>query len=113
MAKTVVTTDDLDGSAGAETVAFSFAGASYEIDLTKKNAAAMQKALKPYLDVARTVSGRSGGRRAAGGGTRGRGTSKPTDLRAIRAWASENGYEVSTRGRIAAEIVEAYHAAQR
>jgi hypothetical protein len=49
MAKTVsvVVTDDLDGSPGAETVAFGFDGHSYEIDLGKKNRARLQKSLQP------------------------------------------------------------------
>jgi hypothetical protein len=32
--------DDLDGTEGAETVAFALDGVSYEIDLSEKNAAA-------------------------------------------------------------------------
>ncbi len=28
---------------------------------------------------------------------------------AIRVWARKNGYEVSDRGRIPSEVVEAYH----
>jgi hypothetical protein len=30
----------------------------------------------------------------------------------VRTWAKENGYEVSERGRISAEIRDAYEAAQ-
>ncbi|RIT29564.1 hypothetical protein D2E76_24900 [Mycobacteroides abscessus] len=33
-------------------------------------------------------------------------------LAEIRAWAHKKGYEVSDRGRIKAEIVEAFEAAQ-
>ena len=59
MAKTTVTsvTDDIDGSANAETLSFGYSGATYEIDLSKKNAAALDKLLKPYIDAARKVSG--------------------------------------------------------
>jgi hypothetical protein len=32
--------------------------------------------------------------------------------RAIRAWANENGYDVSERGRLSSEIVNAYDEAQ-
>nr|WP_330359970.1 histone-like nucleoid-structuring protein Lsr2 [Mycobacteroides abscessus] len=32
-------------------------------------------------------------------------------LAAIRQWARKNGYEVSDRGRIKAEVVEAFEAA--
>ena len=38
--------DDLDGGKAAETVAFGLDGSSFEIDLSKKNAAALRKALR-------------------------------------------------------------------
>ena len=44
--KTVVLlTDDLDGSDAEETVSFMLDGRTYEIDLSKKNAAKLRKAL--------------------------------------------------------------------
>ncbi|MDQ1720268.1 MAG: hypothetical protein QOI26_2 [Pseudonocardiales bacterium] len=110
MAKTVVTTDDLDGSPNAETVTFSFDGRSFEIDLSKKSRSALEKALKPYIDAGRSVGGR--GTRASGT-SRGRGRrSGAVDLAAVRAWAAENGIAVSDRGRISASVLEQYQAAQ-
>ena len=110
MAKTVVTTDDIDGSPNAETVTFSFDGRSFEIDLSKKSRSALEKALKPYIDAARPVGGRNA--RGAGSG-RGRGRrSSSVDLAAVRAWAAENGIAVSDRGRISASVLEQYQAAQ-
>jgi Lsr2 len=112
MAKTVVTTDDLDGSANAETVTFSFEGRSYEIDLGKKSRGAFEKALKPYIDAARTAAGQST-RSASSGRSRGRRSgSGSVDLAAVRAWAAENGVQVSDRGRISAAVLEQYRAAQ-
>lgn len=35
----------------------------------------------------------------------------PEQTRAIREWANANGYTVNSRGRIPAEVVEAYDAA--
>lgn len=104
MAKTTVVTvtDDIDGSPNAATVAFSYGGVSYEIDLSKKNAAAMERALKPYITAGRRVRGNAG-RRGRGGQSR--------DLGAVRTWAKRNGYNVSERGRIAASVLEAYDAA--
>jgi hypothetical protein len=110
MAKTVVTTDDLDGSPNAETVTFSFDGRSFEIDLSKKSRSALEKALKPYIDAGRTVGGR-GTRAASTSRSRGR-RSSSVDLAAVRAWAAENGIAVSDRGRISASVLEQYHAAQ-
>ena len=109
MAKTTVTsvTDDIDGSANAETLTFGYSGAAYEIDLSKKNAAALDKLLKPYIDAARKVSG-TNKRSAAKGRIR-----RPVklDLGAVRAWATDNGFTVAERGRISADVIEAYNAA--
>ncbi|HEX8304806.1 MAG TPA: Lsr2 family protein [Jatrophihabitans sp.] len=112
MAKTVVTTDDIDGSPNAETVTFSFDGRSFEIDLSKKSRAALEKALKPYIDAGRSVGGRTT-RSSGGGGGRGRSRrSGSVDLAAVRAWAAENGIAVSDRGRISGSVLEQYQAAQ-
>ncbi|HEV2886229.1 MAG TPA: Lsr2 family protein [Jatrophihabitans sp.] len=111
MAKTVVTTDDIDGSPNAETVTFSFDGRSFEIDLSKKSRSALEKALKPYIDAGRPVGSRT--TRAAGSGRGGRGRrASSVDLAAVRAWAAENGIAVSDRGRISASVLEQYQAAQ-
>jgi Lsr2 len=112
MAKTTVVTltDDLDGTRADRTVSFGWSGTTYEIDLSKKNATALEKSLAPYLDVARKAHGSS----ARGSSTRGRRTSasaKP-DLSAVRAWAKDNGHTVSDRGRIAASVIEAYNASK-
>jgi hypothetical protein len=61
----VVVTDDLDGSPGAETVAFSLDGVSYEIDLGQPNRARLAGALAPFIAAGRRV--RRGGRRRAAG----------------------------------------------
>ena len=60
MAKTVsvVVTDDLDGSPNAETVAFSFDGQSYEIDLSEKNVTKLQTSLQPFMDAGRRTAHR-------------------------------------------------------
>lgn len=110
-ARTIVTIyDDLDNSEGASTVSFSYRGLSYEIDLGEKNQAAMDKALAKYISAARRKTGSSApsaiGRRRGGARTKG-----PTELSAIRAWAQENGFEVSDRGRIPGEVQAAYDAA--
>jgi hypothetical protein len=100
--------DDLDGTNAERTVSFSVDGAGYEIDLSKKNIAALEKALKPFVESART-SGRS--RRNGRGRARSR-ASSGMDLQAIRTWAREHGHTVADRGRIAEPIVEAYRAAR-
>ncbi len=64
MAKTVsvVVTDDLDGTPDAETVAFSVEGQSYEIDLSQKNLAKLQKSLQPFMAAGRRTALRKAAR---------------------------------------------------
>lgn len=52
MARTVMITDDLDGSTPAEEVAFTWDGVNWSIDLSEKNRKKMADALKPFLDKA-------------------------------------------------------------
>ncbi len=103
----VILEDDLDGSPAEDTVVFGLDGAEYEIDLSGKNAAALRDALAPYVASARRIGGR-----------RRRGVAEParphtSDATAIRSWALENGYQVSSRGRVSAEIREAYEKATK
>ena len=112
MAKKVTVTlvDDFDGEGPAdETVEFSIDGISYEIDLSAKNAQRIRDELKPWIDAGRRVGGRRRGRSGPPG--RGRGSIDREQSAAIREWARRNGHKVSTRGRIPAEIIEAFHAA--
>jgi hypothetical protein len=102
----VVITDDLDGSRGAETVAFGLDGVSYEIDLGQPNRARLAGALAPFIAAGRRVS-RSGGRRRASGAAGG----PRVDRAVVRAWARETGLVVSERGRISAEVMSRYEAA--
>ena len=100
--------DDIEGTEitdGGHTVEFAIDGVSYEIDLNDKNAAKMRETFQFYTAHGR----RTGGRRQTGSGPKAR-TDK-TKLNAIRRWARENGYQVSDRGRIKKEIVDAYEAA--
>lgn len=104
----VLLVDDIDGGKAAETVTFALDGVQYEIDLSTKNAAKLRDALSTWVGNAR----RSGGRRSAGG--RGRGSrSTSGDLTAVREWGRKNGFTVSDRGRISAELQAAYKKASR
>ncbi len=100
-------TDDLDGGKADQTVSFALNGSNYEIDLSKKNASALNKALKPYLEGARKVRAT---RTRTAATSSGRGKSR-SDLGDIRAWAKSNGYDVSDRGRIPASVTDAYDSA--
>lgn len=108
MVQRIVTelTDDIDGSAAEETVQFSLRNTSYEIDLSKENLGQLIRALEPFTTHGRKVSGRTSG--IGRGSSRGAGREQ---LTAMRRWARENGHTVSDRGRVSAEIQNAYHAA--
>ena len=101
---TVTLTDDLDGGKAAETVSFGLDGRVYEIDLSKKNAAALRKALGDYTASARRV-------RAGRAAVKPANTPVRVDAKAVREWAQEQGIAVSARGRVPAEIVEQYQMA--
>ncbi|GFH39202.1 histone-like nucleoid-structuring protein Lsr2 [Streptomyces pacificus] len=104
----VLLVDDLDGGEADETVTFALDGKTYEIDLTTANADRLRGLLEPYTKGGR----RTGGRSSAGRG-KGRAASSTggKDTAEIRKWAKENGYSVNDRGRVPAEIREAYEKA--
>jgi hypothetical protein len=107
--KTIVElTDDLDGKAAAETVRFAVDGVTYEIDLGAKNAAALRATLAEYIAAGRRTGARGGPARSRVGSPARR---DKEQTQAIREWARASGYQVSDRGRISAEVVEAYNAA--
>ena len=104
----VVLVDDIDGSDAEETVSFALDGVDYEIDLSEPHASELRNALSLYIGHARRTGGRrkSGRRSSAPAATDGE-----TSAADIRAWARENGWEVPERGRVSAEVREAYGAA--
>lgn len=111
MAQTTQTilTDDLDGSEATQTITFAYRGTSYEIDLNDEHAHAIDESFAEWVSAARQVAGRSS---AAAGPARAASGPKRGDLDAVRAWARENGHQVSDRGRVATRVLEAYDAAR-
>lgn len=105
---TVLLEDDLDGGKADESVFFSLDGTVYEIDLSAKNAEKLRRAFSIYVTAGRRLG------RTPGHGQTGRIPAQRRglagDTAAIRQWAQDNGYPVRSRGRIAAEIREAYSA---
>lgn len=83
----VLLVDDLDGGAAEETVSFAVDGRAYEIDLSKKNATKLRKALAPYQENARRA--RAAGRKSTGRAAGGRERSAE-----IRAWAKTSSHLV-------------------
>ena len=105
----IVLIDDLDGTeikdGEAQSIAFSWSGVDFSIDLSKANAEKFEKAIGPYLEKAQRVGGRRG--RPVGSSP----STELVDTRAVRAWAASNGIELSSRGRVPADVVEKYRAA--
>jgi hypothetical protein len=102
--------DDLSGGEAAESVSFSLDGRSFEIDLNEKNASALREALAPYIAAGRGFRGsKVAATRRPSGGYAG----SELDPATVRSWAQENGYEVSTRGRVSRELREAYLSANQ
>jgi hypothetical protein len=107
MAQRIVTIldDDLDGSPATTTIEFALGGIQYIIDLNDEHAHELRDSLAKYI-----AAGRKSGRAPR--------TSRPADTPAggpspkvVRAWAKEQGLQVSDRGRIQADIMAQYVAA--
>lgn len=93
----VVLVDDLDGSVAKETITFGLDSRFYEIDLSEDNTAELREVLKKYVRKGRAIA-------------------PPTpqnEARQVREWAVKNGYEVSSRGRLHGDIVDAYRNAKK
>lgn len=105
----VVLVDDLDGSDAVETVSFALDGVDYEIDLNDKHAGELRNALALYIGHGRRTGGRR--RKASSGKAAKASSAGEPSASEIRAWARDNGWDVPERGRVAAEVREAYAAA--
>ena len=100
--------DDLDGTEdGVETVRFSIDRHEYEIDLGPENAARLREKLERFVRAGHELrqSKRVVRKQVIGGAV------SKEQTQAIRHWARENGLPVSERGRIPANVREAFEAA--
>lgn len=112
----VLTCDLHDGEVPAdETVSFAVDGTTYAFELCADHLREFRDTMGRYVAAARRADQpRRGRRRAAEGGAPARkaaGGRGATDLSEVRAWARSQGYKVSDRGRISAEVQDAYEAA--
>src|ERR1700754_4486041 len=114
MAIKQVLIDDLDGREGVRTRSFSLGNTAYAIDLTDENHVKLEKALEPFIDVAR----RKGAKpkvKTVGAKAADTTPSNASDLAAIRDWARKNnatsrdGKKVTDRGRIPKDIVDQFN----
>ena len=102
MVQVITVQDEGDGGPAAETIRFCLDAASYEIDLSARNAAQLRELLSRYVTRARP----------AVTPTPRRGTPdsvwEVSSTARIRAWAVSNGHQVSRVGRLPLEVEHAY-----
>jgi nucleoid-associated protein Lsr2 len=101
--------DDLDGTElgdDGQTVRFGWLGADYTIDLSQANLDKFAAAITPYVDAGQRVGGRK--TRSSSSSVSGNGQ---VDTKAVRKWAQSNGIELSSRGRVPADVIDKYKAA--
>jgi hypothetical protein len=111
----VILVSDMSGEelsdGNGETVSFALDGTTYELDLSNKEADKFRGQFQDYIAVARKTSG-GRGRKSSGSSRSTSGSGRGKDeLAEIRAWAKKNGHEVSERGRIKQDVLDAYDAA--
>lgn len=104
MQVTIQSTDRLDDVMKA-------VGAVYGVELQVASGSA--PAVVTAATATRRRPGRPAGRKAAktGGRRAAKKAAASNDTGAIRTWARSNGYNVSERGRISADVLAAYQAA--
>ena len=90
--KTVTTKSDLSGREATAERAFSLGGVAYVLDLTDQEAGAFDKVMSKYTAKASILD---------------------VDPATVREWAADNGFTLGARGRIAAEVTDAYIASLR
>ncbi|AYR03187.1 Lsr2-like DNA bridging protein [Gordonia phage Octobien14] len=109
-------TDDYDGKMiGPDEewspVPFVVNGTAYQLDLRAANQERFQKDMDKWINRATKV-----GRAPKVGGSKPKPASTSSesglDLSVVRAWANNNGYTVSEKGRVPKHVMEAYEASE-
>jgi Lsr2 len=93
--------DDLTGGPADETVEFGVGGRYYELDLSARHAADFRHLLAPFVEHARPLGGHRSRTPARTAASRER-------SREIRAWAEQQGIDISERGRLPGNVIEQY-----
>ncbi|WP_286689479.1 MULTISPECIES: Lsr2 family protein [unclassified Aeromicrobium] len=92
------------------TVAFTFDGVGYEVDLTEAERQTFADAVAPYVAVGRRA-GRASGRSSSSRRSSSSSSASSVDAKAVREWAQEQGLDVPARGRVPSSLIEAYQSA--
>lgn len=96
--------DDITGDIGddIETIRFSLGKENYVIDLSLKNREMLATRMEVFIQNGRRVANTPGTRNRPSGAT--------SDAAQVRAWAKSQGIVLGERGRIPAEVRQAYYA---
>jgi hypothetical protein len=105
----IIVRDDLDGSADASTVYFTWQGKDYEIDLTDEHLAELTDALQPYVDAARPADKRDRPSTPSRVRPNRAVAERRAALKRIRVWAESQGVPTPPRARIPIKIHEEYN----
>jgi hypothetical protein len=102
--------DDIDGTTEASsTVEFGYQGIRYELDLSDENAFKLDAQLQDWIKHARVIGRPAVTRSAISPVPKKPASTDKLQLQAIREWARANGYQVSLKGRIPQDIMDAYN----
>ena len=106
--------DDIDGSQDdVSTVEIALDKVIYEIDLGADNAALLREKPARFVDHATKVTTHPRGRKQTSRRIAITAPAGREQAQAARDWARNNGYTVSARGRIAANIQQAFDSAHQ
>ncbi|SKC53504.1 histone-like nucleoid-structuring protein Lsr2 [Krasilnikoviella flava] len=113
MAQRIETTtySDLSGAEGAEQYTFAVQDSSFEVDLTKDEAAELFRLLDPYVKAGRKISRRAARTVPTSRLNRQGTVGNPGIYGRVKDWGRANGFSVADRGRPSHALVEAYEKA--
>ena len=99
--------DDLDGSEAEGAVRFALDGVHYEIDLNAVHAKELRDVLARYTTAGRKAGGAS--RQPVK--NRGKAAANGLNSTEVRDWARANGLDIKDRGRVPADLIVKFRAA--
>ena len=114
LTQVVLTCDVHEGDAEAvDTVTFASEGQAYECELCEDHLAEFREVMEAWTAHARPVGqrGRETSGRSSSAGRRRTSSRRAASPTEVREWARAQGMQVSSRGRIPADVQTAYEAA--
>lgn len=111
MARAVTTIITCDLCAGTDheknadnTYSFQYSNTNYEIDLCAEHGAQFESEFSTWIGLARRIEGRKTRRSTPH-------SPQTRNLKEVRSWAKNHGFNLGDRGRIPREVLDAYDTA--